>query len=285
MKRILVPTDFSARSLEALGRAVKYAQSIEGELLLLHVVEGQPLRWYAVNGQPGELYPSRRTDPEGAFFLPQVSQKVVHRDLCQEAQWKLATLLPPCQDRFRALVTVGKPVDEIVRVAREQHADLIITGTQGRRGLRRWLRRSVADRVRRKASVPVITFDSGQGCLSPAPGRDRVWTQDAAENTVPYPRATVARGVDQAIRSIFLGESAGPRPAAGRGRPRTSKPPRRVGRSPRRASPRENGAAGGAGAKERQSPACCHAGHGCGAVAQSQKPLEDAHRPVRGTAP
>ena len=91
-----------------------------------------------------------------------MSQKVVHRDLCQEAQWKLARSTAARPDRFRALVTVGKPADEIVRVAREQHADLIVMGTQGRRGFRRWLRSSVADRVRRKAAVPLITFEGDQ---------------------------------------------------------------------------------------------------------------------------
>jgi nucleotide-binding universal stress UspA family protein len=246
MKRILVPTDFSTRSLEALERALKYTRTVGGELFLLHVVEGKPLHWYAVNGQPEDLYPSSRIDPEGVFFVPQVPPKVVHRDLCQEAQWKLATLLPPQADRFRALVTVGKAADEIVRVAREQHADLIVMGTQGKRGLRRWLRRSVADRVRRKAAVPVITFDGDQFCLRPAPGRDRVRSQDAADDTVAYPRATVVRGMDQAIQSIFPDEVIGTRPAAGRERPATSKSPQRVGRLPRRASPRGSGAAEGA---------------------------------------
>jgi nucleotide-binding universal stress UspA family protein len=246
MRRILVPTDFSTRSLEALGRALTYTQTFGGELLLLHVVEGPPLRWYAVNGQPEDLYPSRRTDPEGVFCFPQVSQKVVHRDLCQEAQWKLATLLPPRQDRFRALVTVGKPADEIVRIVREQHADLIVMGTQGRRGLRRWLRRSVADRVRRKASVPVITFDGDQFCLRPAPGRNRVQAQDVAHKTATYPRAVVARALDQAIRGIFSDETIGTRRAAGHERPATSKPPQRVERLPRRTSPRARGAAEGA---------------------------------------
>ena len=246
MKRILVPTDFSTRSLEALERALKYTRTVGGELLLLHVVEGQPLQWYAVNGQPEDLYPSSRIDPAGAFFVPQVPQKVVHRDLCQEAQWKLASLLPPQPDRFRALVTLGKAADEIVRVAREQHADLIVMGTQGRRGLRRWLRSSVADRVRRKAAAPVITFDGHQFCLSPAPGRDRVRAQDAADNTIANPRATMVRGVDQAIQSIFPDEVVGTRPAAGHERPAKSRPPQRVGRLPRRASPRERGAAEGA---------------------------------------
>jgi nucleotide-binding universal stress UspA family protein len=246
MTRILVPTDFSRRSLEALERALQYTRSIEGVLLLLHVVEGPPLRWYAMDGQPGELYPSSHLPVEGAFLFPQISQKVVHRDLCQEAAWKLATLLPPGTDRFRALVVVGKAADEIVRVAREQDADLIVMGTQGGGGLRHWLRRSVADRVRRKASVPVITFDGGQFCLHPAPHHHRRGSEDAAENFVAFSRATVARGLDRAVRSVFPGETASRRRSAGRGRSATAKLPLRVGRSSRQASLRGSGAAEGA---------------------------------------
>ena len=246
MKRILVPTDFSTRSLEALERALTYTRTVGGELLLLHVVEEQPLHWYAVNGQPEDVYPSSRIDPEGAFFVPQVPPKGIHRDLCQEAEWKLATLLPPQSDRFHAVVTVGKAADEIVRVAREQHADLIVMGTQGRRGFRRWLRSSVADRVRRRTAVPVITFDGHQFCLGPAPGHDRVRAQGAADTAVAAPRATVVRGMEQAIQSIFPDEIAGTRPATGHERPAKSRPPQHVWRLPRRASPRGRGAAEGA---------------------------------------
>jgi nucleotide-binding universal stress UspA family protein len=246
MKRILVATDFSTRSLEALERALTYTQTGGGELLLLHVVQGQPLRWYAVNGQPEDSYPSSRIDPEGIFFVPQGPQKVVHRDLYQEAEWKLATLLPPQSDRFRGLVTVGKPADEIVRVAQEQHADLIVMGARGRRGLWSSLRQSVADRVRRKALVPVITFDGDQFCLSPASGHDRVRAHHAVDTSDADPRAAMARGMDQAIRSIFDDESVGARATVSHERPGTSRPPRRVRRRPHRASPRESRRAEGA---------------------------------------
>jgi nucleotide-binding universal stress UspA family protein len=170
MTRILVPTDFSTRSRAALTRAVPYAQAGRGELLLLHVVEGAPLRWYAVDGLPEA--PSARTDPMGHLVLPPRPQKVVHRDLCAEAEWKLAAWLPPQPDRFRALVTVGKAAEEIVRVAREQRADLIVMGTHRRRGLRRWLRRSVADQVRRQVPVPVVTVGDDGVCLGRFPVQD-----------------------------------------------------------------------------------------------------------------
>jgi nucleotide-binding universal stress UspA family protein len=163
MKRILVPTDFSTPSLAALTQAVHYTQTVGGELLLLHVVEGAPLRWYTVDGLPEA--PSAFLDPTAPLRLPQPPPTRVARDLVAEAEWKLAALLPPQPDRFRALVTVGRAVEEIVRVARVQGADLIIMGTHGCRGLRRWLRRSVTDQVRRQAPTAVLAVGPHWRCL------------------------------------------------------------------------------------------------------------------------
>jgi nucleotide-binding universal stress UspA family protein len=173
MKRILVPTDFSAPSLAALTQAVHYTQAVGGELLLLHVVEGEPLRWYAVDGLPEA--PSARLDPIAQLVLPPSPQRRVARDLAAEAEWKLAALLPPQPDRFRALVTVGRAAEEIVRVARAQDADLIFIGTHGRRGLRRWFRRSVTDQVRRQAPALVLTVGPDRRCLEGAGDLDALF--------------------------------------------------------------------------------------------------------------
>jgi nucleotide-binding universal stress UspA family protein len=52
---------------------------------------------------------------------------------------------------------VGVPWQEIVRLAVEEHADMIVMGTQGRTGLERLLLGSVAERVIRQAPCPVVT--------------------------------------------------------------------------------------------------------------------------------
>ena len=44
MKRILVPTDFSAPSLQAVRYGIELTSTVEGKLLLLHVIEGEPTR-------------------------------------------------------------------------------------------------------------------------------------------------------------------------------------------------------------------------------------------------
>jgi nucleotide-binding universal stress UspA family protein len=57
----------------------------------------------------------------------------------------------------RGVVRVGAPWSEIVNLAREEHADMIVMGTQGRTGLDRLLLGSVAERVIRQAPCPVLT--------------------------------------------------------------------------------------------------------------------------------
>ena len=57
----------------------------------------------------------------------------------------------------RAVVRAGVPWREIVHLAAEEHADMIVMGTQGRTGLEHLLLGSVAERVVRTAPCPVLT--------------------------------------------------------------------------------------------------------------------------------
>ena len=51
----------------------------------------------------------------------------------------------------------GGPADEILKVGRGWRPDLIVIGTHGRGGVRRFLMGSVAEHVVRRASRPVLT--------------------------------------------------------------------------------------------------------------------------------
>jgi nucleotide-binding universal stress UspA family protein len=173
MNRILVPTDFSEPSLAAVRSGIELATAVGGVVLLLHVVEGASVRCYAVGGLP--LFLSDMIDLGGDCFRPRFDQKLIRRDFCEEARWKLDALIPPsCQARVHAVVTVGRAVDEIIRVAKEQHADLILLGAHGLRGRRHVFRRTMADRVRRKAPIPVVTLDVDDLRVGPDPERQGV---------------------------------------------------------------------------------------------------------------
>ena len=56
-----------------------------------------------------------------------------------------------------AIVVVGKPIEEILKVAKEKKIDLIVMGTHGRTGIPHVVIGSVAENVVRKASCPVLT--------------------------------------------------------------------------------------------------------------------------------
>ena len=53
---------------------------------------------------------------------------------------------------------------EIIRYAEEQGADMIVMSTRGHSGFSRWLLGSVADRVVRGATVPVLLVQCQETC-------------------------------------------------------------------------------------------------------------------------
>ena len=140
-KRLLVPIDFSEHSLNALTLARKLAQSLDAELLLLHVVEPA----YRAGG--GDVYV---TGPQGAVLLKEQLRMA-------GAQLNgLAADLKKEGCRCRTLLKRGVPARIIAAAARQNGAQLIIMGTHGRTGLRRVLLGSVAECMVRTASCPVV---------------------------------------------------------------------------------------------------------------------------------
>jgi nucleotide-binding universal stress UspA family protein len=157
MKRILVPTDFSEASRLAVGHAVEVADAVGADLLLLHVVDEESLASSQLIGIR-EVF-TMTIDPTGNAFNYEVPHESDYQASCEEAEWKLAALLPPLEsDRLRTLVVVGKVAEEIVRVAVEERANLIIMGIQGKRGWRRMHLDGVSERVVQKSPIPVMTL-------------------------------------------------------------------------------------------------------------------------------
>lgn len=62
--------------------------------------------------------------------------------------------------KSRLEVRVGSPAEEILQFAEERDFDLIVAGTHGRSGFKRWWIGSVAERVVRQAECPVLTVRS-----------------------------------------------------------------------------------------------------------------------------
>jgi nucleotide-binding universal stress UspA family protein len=130
---ILVPTDFSVRSKNALEVACSLAQDYHAHLIVLHVTP-----WRSIALVQGHM---------------SFDSKLIHRD-AQETLERLAVVPPTVHIERR--VRAGNPVTQIVQQAQEVGADLIVMGTHGRSGLTRILLGSVTEKVMRRAPCPVL---------------------------------------------------------------------------------------------------------------------------------
>ena len=140
-KRILVPVDGSETSMLGLREAIKIAQSDGCQLCVFHVVNELILDYsYAAQSSGMSLMDSLR----------EVGNEILRRaeDLTRKQSVPVESVLIEC---------VGGPAaDSIVAQANKWHADLIVMGTHGRRGLRRFAMGSDAEAVVQESSVPVL---------------------------------------------------------------------------------------------------------------------------------
>jgi hypothetical protein len=102
------------------------------------------------------------------MFIEPTLHDDVYRDLCEQAHWQLSSLLPPMfKGQAHTMVVVGKPAEEIVRVAMEEHVDLIVMGTPKKSLWRRMLSGGVVARVIRGTHIPVLTVANLGWATSP----------------------------------------------------------------------------------------------------------------------
>jgi len=64
--------------------------------------------------------------------------------------------MTPGETKLETNVLVGRASDKLADYAESNDVDLILMATHGRSGVSRWVRGSVADRILRAASVPVL---------------------------------------------------------------------------------------------------------------------------------
>jgi nucleotide-binding universal stress UspA family protein len=141
IKRIIVPIDFSEYSKKALRYAVEFARRFHAEIVLVYVVE--PL-----------VYPAD-------FSIGQIAVPSMEQDFLQHGKEQLAHLVETVVAdavAARSIVRSGKPFVEIIRLAREEEADLIIIATHGHTGIEHALFGSTAEKVVRKAPCPVLSI-------------------------------------------------------------------------------------------------------------------------------
>jgi universal stress protein A len=140
VKLILCPTDFSEPSEEGLNVARELASHFGCDLLLAHVLP---------------VVPALPTDPNFVFNVPEY-ERALHAD----AAAKLAEMAQASAAKgvkTRTTVGHGDAGIEVVRIAQEESADLIVIATHGLTGWRHVMFGSVAEKVVRLAHCSVLS--------------------------------------------------------------------------------------------------------------------------------
>jgi len=132
-QRLLVPTDFSPASRRAFPLAALMARNFEAKVTALHVAPAATLAVLA--GVPDAPLPRVPTEEEVSVFLqPDFAGLPVEARVC----------------------ATGATWHQIVKLAEEQKADLIVMSTQGHDSVRDGIIGSNAERVLRHAPCPVL---------------------------------------------------------------------------------------------------------------------------------
>ena len=141
-KKIVWPTDFSEPSYKALESALELAKRFEAELHAVHVVGPIPMM-----GAPG---------------APMAFNVAGYRkELEADARKRLQTIVSeriPGEVEAHQHVLHGEAADRITDLANELSADLIVISTHGLTGLRHFIHGSVAEKVVRFSTCPVMSI-------------------------------------------------------------------------------------------------------------------------------
>ena len=134
---VLCPVDFSDASRGALRYAVALAEHFYAGVTVV-----------AVNDQ---FLADAAAAALGPAWMDQHTQQALERFVEDTFPAR-----KPQLDALRMLVATGQPATEILRVARETEADVIVMSTHGLSGMRKMMFGSVTERVLRDTGIPVI---------------------------------------------------------------------------------------------------------------------------------
>lgn len=139
-KKVLVPTDFSEASTDAIHTAlamVEFGHCVDA----LHVVESLPPELVAAQLPPD-------VNPEQV--------EAARRDACQQ---RLTTFLTEHEfDGLCGTVCIGDPAEAITRYAKENDIDLIVMAAHGYGHSERLSIGSVTERILHNADCPVLVL-------------------------------------------------------------------------------------------------------------------------------
>jgi nucleotide-binding universal stress UspA family protein len=164
---VLCPIDCSEFSRRTFDRAASIAALGTGSVTVLHVV---PMP------APSAVMPYLGPEGLAPFPYPEIDRE----KLTAEVEAALGLPRDVGVPVTIAIVEAPSVYREILAQAARLHAEIIVMGTHGRSGVERLLLGSVAEKVLRTSTIPVLTVPAA---ATPAPVRRIVCAVDFSENS------------------------------------------------------------------------------------------------------
>ena len=159
-QRIFVPLDGSRRAEDAIPVAARIARASSGIIVLFRAVPSLiDSAWYL-------LEPSGRMGYAPVWYPVDPSGRPGYTIDTEVARAKEYLAMAARSDDLAGVemvteVVPGDPAHTVLSVAHAQDADLIVMCSRGETGLKRWLSGSVAQKVARHSSIPVLVLREG----------------------------------------------------------------------------------------------------------------------------
>ncbi len=158
-QKIVVPLDGSELAECILQHVEGLAKESDREIILVSVTERvtgyRPI--IAAHEKQTEMVASAEfhlVQPQPVPVLPEAVGKMQRQ--AQRYLDKIAKRLGKQGIKVRTEVLLGNPAHEIINYAEQNKADLIVIASHGRSGISRWAFGSVADKILRASSIPVL---------------------------------------------------------------------------------------------------------------------------------
>lgn len=162
-QNILLPLDVSEEVEKRVDEAIRLMKLTKGKLTLLHVVDLVPLWGHGIEGD----YQFRRDRFEKS--VSEIKSRVELNGV-----------------KVNIVTTVGKPAEEICKYAASEDVDIVLVSPNGTQGVFGWVLGSVAAKVARHSSKPVLVIRRRNGDFMPPMGV-RNPRPDAADVLVSSP--------------------------------------------------------------------------------------------------
>ena len=142
IEKILYPSDLRDFSLKILPFVLSMSEKYNAKIYLLHVTEDLT-KW-------------------AGFYLPHVSLEIHQKEVMEAADKLLNTI---CKEKmqgcpnFERMILAGDPAKETLKTIEKEDIDLVIMGTHGYKGLEQTIFGSVANKVVKNSTAPVLVIN------------------------------------------------------------------------------------------------------------------------------